>query len=104
MAVNLRKNQEELVKSKRLAAIGEIVASVNHEMNNPLMIISGNAQFLEMTLMEEYPAAMQERVRAILHETERISTITKKLREIKNPVAGEYGHSDRGMIDLDKSS
>ena len=33
MAVDLKTTQEELVKSKRLAAIGEVVASVNHEIN-----------------------------------------------------------------------
>ncbi|HAJ80008.1 MAG TPA: hypothetical protein DCO75_09585, partial [Fibrobacteres bacterium] len=43
MATDLKTAQDELVKSRRLAAIGEVVASVNHEINNPLMIISGNA-------------------------------------------------------------
>ena len=43
MSIDLKNTQEELIKSKRLATIGEIVASVNHEINNPLMIISGNA-------------------------------------------------------------
>jgi HAMP domain-containing protein len=103
MATDLKKAQEELVKSKRLAAIGEVVASVNHEINNPLMIISGNAQFLEMS-MKEYPDDMKERVKVILEETERISSVTKKLREIRNPVVEEYTSSGEQMIDLDRSS
>jgi nitrogen fixation/metabolism regulation signal transduction histidine kinase len=103
MALNLKKSQEELVKSKRLAAIGEIVASVNHEINNPLMIISGNAQFLEMS-MQEYPEDIKERVRTIQSETERISQVTRKLREIKNPVVENYTSSGEQMINLDKSS
>ncbi len=78
MSVDLKNIQEELIHSKRLAAIGEVVASVNHEINNPLMIISGNAQFLEM-IMENYPEEMKERVRTILEETERISNVTRKL-------------------------
>ncbi len=103
MAVDLKNTQEELVKSKRLAAIGEVVASVNHEINNPLMIISGNAQFLEMS-MQNYPPEMQERVRVILEETERISNVTKKLREIRNPVAEDYTSSGEQMINLDRST
>ena len=103
MAVDLKNTQDELIKSKRLAAIGEVVASVNHEINNPLMIISGNAQFLEMT-MEGYPPEMLERVRTILEETERISKVTRKLREIKNPVVEDYTSSGEQMINLDKSS
>lgn len=103
MAVDLRNKQEEVIKSKRLAAIGEIVASVNHEINNPLMIISGNAQFLEMS-MEAFPDEMKERVRTILEETERISQVTKKLREIKTLVTEDYTRSGEQMINLDKST
>jgi HAMP domain-containing protein len=103
MALDLKATQEELVKSKRLAAIGEVVASVNHEINNPLMIISGNAQFLEIS-MKDYPDEMKERVKVILEETERISNVTKKLREIRNPVAEDYTSSGEQMIDLDRSN
>ncbi|MDD5674602.1 MAG: histidine kinase dimerization/phospho-acceptor domain-containing protein [Chitinivibrionales bacterium] len=103
MAVDLKNTQEELVRSKRLAAIGEVVASVNHEINNPLMIISGNAQFLEMS-MENFPDELKDRVKAILEETERISAVTRKLREIKNPVVEDYTSSGEQMINLDKSS
>jgi len=103
MATDLKTAQDELVKSRRLAAIGEVVASVNHEINNPLMIISGNAQFLEMS-MDRFPDEMKERVRIILEETERISKVTKKLREIKNPVVEDYTSSGEQMINLEKST
>lgn len=104
MAYDLKKAQQELVKSKRLAAIGEVVASVNHEINNPLMIISGNAQFLEMIMQDDYPDDIKQRVRAILEETERISQVTRKLRDIKNPVVEDYTSSGEQMINLDKST
>jgi signal transduction histidine kinase len=104
MAHDLKKAQAELVRSKRLAAIGEIVASVNHEINNPLMIISGNAQFLEMSMEDGFPPDMKERVRAILDETERISRVTRKLRDIKQPVVEDYTSSGEQMINLDKSA
>ncbi len=103
MAVDLKSAQEELIRSKRLAAIGEIVASVNHEINNPLMIISGNAQFLELS-MESYPQEMKDRVKAILAETDRISLVTKKLQQLKNPVSENYTSSGEQMINLDRSS
>lgn len=103
MSVDLKNAQEALIRSKRLAAIGEIVASVNHEINNPLMIISGNAQFLQMT-MGNAPPETRERVQTILEETERISKVTRKLREIKNPVIEDYTSTGEQMINLDKSS
>jgi len=103
MSVDLKNAQEALIRSKRLAAIGEIVASVNHEINNPLMIISGNAQFLQMTMGDASPET-RERVQTIIEETERISKVTRKLREIKNPVIEDYTSSGEQMINLDKSS
>jgi nitrogen fixation/metabolism regulation signal transduction histidine kinase len=103
MAQDLQVAQEELVHSKRLAAIGEIVASVNHEINNPLMIISGNAQFLEMA-MQDAPEDVKGRVKAIIEETDRISRITRKLRGLKRPITDTYTARGEQMIDLDKSS
>ncbi len=103
MSINLEKKEEELVKSKRLAAIGEIAASINHEINNPLMIISGNAQFLEMTL-QDASEDIKARIRTIAEETERISKVTQKLRQIKNPISEQYTSKNDQMINLDKSS
>ncbi len=104
MAHDLKKTQKELIRKRRLAAIGEIVASVNHEINNPLMIISGNAQFLEMTIDNGVTQDTKDRIHAILEETERISQVTRKLRDIKNPVVEDYTSSGEQMINLDKSA
>jgi nitrogen fixation/metabolism regulation signal transduction histidine kinase len=104
MAHDLKKTQDELIKKRRMAAIGEIVASINHEINNPLMIISGNAQFLEMTLRNGATKDTIERIHTILEETDRISQVTRKLRDIKNPVVEDYTSTGEQMINLDKSS
>lgn len=42
----LQRTQQQLVQSAKLAAIGELAASVAHEINNPLMVILGNAQMV----------------------------------------------------------
>jgi len=44
----LRTMQAQLVQSSKLAALGEIVAGVAHELNNPLAIILGNAELLSL--------------------------------------------------------
>jgi len=38
----------ELIRMEKLAPVGEMVITVNHEINNPLVIISTNAQSLQL--------------------------------------------------------
>lgn len=104
MANELKKTQEELATKNRLAAIGEVVASINHEINNPLMVISGNAQFLEMTIDKDASEDTKERIKAIIDECERISTVTQKLRDIKVPVTEKYTSEGERMIDLKRAT
>lgn len=42
----LAETQAALVESRSMAALGELAAGAAHEMNNPLTVISGNAQML----------------------------------------------------------
>jgi signal transduction histidine kinase len=42
----LRQTQAQLMQSAKLAAIGELAASIAHEVNNPLMVIMGSAGLL----------------------------------------------------------
>jgi signal transduction histidine kinase len=42
----LRRTQDQLMQSAKLAAIGELAAGIAHEVNNPLMVITGHAGLL----------------------------------------------------------
>jgi len=60
----------------RLALVGEMVAGVAHELNNPLTSVIGLSQLL---IDEELPDGTKEDIRAIHNETRRAAAIIRNL-------------------------
>lgn len=103
MSVQLEHKQNAELKVKRLEAIEQIVRSVNHEINNPLMIISGNAEYL-MAILEGQTDDVKTKLASIVAESRRIFTVTQRLKEIKEPVTENYIGDNDQMIDILRSS
>jgi PAS domain S-box-containing protein len=79
----LEQAQQELVKSKQLAAIGEVAAIVAHEIRNPLTTIGGFARHL---LRRPGDVERVERnARIIREEVERLEEILSDLLELSRP-------------------
>jgi two-component system NtrC family sensor kinase len=71
------KAREELVQAEKLAAIGELAAGVAHEINNPMAIIRGNAEILQMAVPQEAP--IREEVDIIAGQVSRVDRIVANL-------------------------
>jgi len=92
----------ESFDSERLATVVETAVAVNHAINNPLVPILGNAQFL---LQDERIADedLRRRLRVIVKNALRIRDITQKLASISHPVSKEYLKGTR-MLDIEAST
>jgi len=100
----LKKAQAGLVAQEKLKAVGELAASVNHEINNPLSIIIGNAQVIELEAAG-LPEKLTRRVEAIVESAKRISLITHKLLKIDRLVTETYlADQDQTMLNIHKSA
>ncbi len=69
----LVRTQEELVRAAKLADIGILASGVAHEINNPLAIIRGNTELLQMAIPGEDPS--REEVDTIAQQVERMERI-----------------------------
>ena len=92
---------EKQVKSARLNAILETAAALNHEINNPLTAVLGNAQLLLLQAKNLSPETV-EKLKAIEESALRIREVTLRLMKIIEPVTVEYA-SGMKMIDIEKS-
>lgn len=84
---NEQSTRAQLIQSERLALAGRLLASVSHELNNPLQAIQ-NALFL---IKDEEGISGQGRqdMEIILAETDRMSSLIERLRETYRPLKGE---------------
>ncbi len=81
--------REKLMRAERLGAIGEIVITVRHEINNPLTTVIGNIELL----IERYGDVDRElaaRLETVLNNALRIAEIVKQLKAIKRDKVVEY--------------
>jgi len=69
--------QADLAKAEKLADLGIIAAGVAHEINNPLAVIRGNIEVMEMCLPSEHTNS--EEVGIISEQVERIAKIVGNL-------------------------
>jgi signal transduction histidine kinase len=83
----LKETQEQLLKSERLAAIGQLAAMIGHDLRNPLAGISTCAYYLKKKLgskMDEKAREMFELIeKDIQHSNKIINDLLDYAREIR---------------------
>ncbi|HTE47661.1 MAG TPA: response regulator [Gemmatimonadaceae bacterium] len=92
-----RNAEEELSKARWLSGIGEATLALQHEINNPLSALLGNAELMIMDLDEK--GERNELLNVIHEQALRIAEVVRRLRRLKNPQSVDYVGGSR-MIDL----
>ena len=86
----LKKAQTQLVQKERLAGIGQLVAGVAHELNNPLTAVMGYSDLL-----------MDEAVGTPRHRLERLGTEVRRIKRILDNLRSfaQTQHGKRCLMD-----
>ena len=82
---NLKMYQEKMIHSDRLAVIGEMSATVAHEIRNPLVSIGGFARSLRRQIPPGSP--MRESLEIIIKEGMRLEKIVTELLDLARPIS-----------------
>ena len=83
----LQSAQAQLIKSEKLAAIGQLTAGIAHEVNNPIAVIQGNLDLVRDTLGNKAKPVRGE-LKLIDEQIERMRLIVTRLLQYARP--GEY--------------
>lgn len=93
-----RRLQEQLIQSEKMSAIGQLIAGIAHDLNNPLASVVGFSDFLAEG--GEIPPQLAEPIQVIRQEAERAATIVKNLLSFARSQEGERTlHSIRSILE-----
>jgi PAS domain S-box-containing protein len=74
---SLRQAQEQLLQSEKMAAVGQLISGVAHELNNPLTAILGYSQLLKSD--ESFPAQNADYLDKLYKQAQRTHHIVQNL-------------------------
>ncbi len=87
-----RASEESRLRTQKLSTLAEFAAGAGHEINNPLAVISGQAQYL---LGHEADPARQKSLQKIIGQAHRIHELLNQLMQFARP-----SRPQRQLIDL----
>lgn len=88
----IKRLEEKVKRSEKLAAIGELAAGVAHEIRNPLSSIRGFAQFFEHSLKDR--PKEREYARTMVDEVDRINRVVTDLLTFARPMPAILAPTD----------
>ncbi len=81
----LEEAQGHLVKNEKLAAVGQLTASIAHEINNPIAVIQGNLDLLRALLDPAQAEQVRTELNLVDAQIERMRLIVTQLLQFARP-------------------
>jgi len=95
--------QQELIEKNRLAAITETVLALGDQVNNPLLVIGGNLELLELEIKNvTVGEKIHNRIETMRDNFQKIREVTDKMSKLTKAELVTI-HGDTRMLDLGKS-
>lgn len=92
----LKRLEQQLIQSEKLAAMGQMLAGVAHELNNPLTAILGVSELLRDR--EGTDEATRRQLDLTHRQARRAARIVQNLLEFSRPTAPQKRHLDVGSL------
>jgi PAS domain S-box-containing protein len=92
LEAKLKATQASLIEASKMRALGELVAGVAHELNNPLMASQTILHVIFRNMPENFPE--RERLEIIRKCNDRIERIVEHLREFSRQTKPEFREID----------
>jgi PAS domain S-box-containing protein len=94
----LKEMQQQLLKSERLAAIGELAAMIGHDLRNPLTGIAGATYYLKTKCRSKIDNKSKEMLRIIEKDIENSNKIINDLLEYSREMKLDLNDSNPRLV------
>jgi len=97
-AIALHQASDHRLRTERMKAVSAMAVALNHEINNPLQVIQGNAQLLHV--LPNLAPEVRDKVQRIRAATETIANLTHRIAALRDVVTTDYPAGNKMTVPM----